>query len=178
MWKRAAGLCVGIEERGRDLRRRVMIGWLEREDAAPVRAFSGALRPWIPRREIGEEPICLRVTVTARGGLGARQGAPPIVIGDIRERRVATRHAPCENQRRTSGDHPHEFREHGRFDQAASAGTRRALEPRRVGWIGSTIVNAVPTPGVLSQLMVPPWASTIDLAIARPSPDPFVEAER
>jgi len=67
---------------------------------------------------------------------------------------------------------------HSRFHSTSRAPRGRGDAPRMVSKRGSVKKKQVPSPGVLSTPMRPPWASIKCLAIARPRPDPSSARDR
>ena len=54
----------------------------------------------------------------------------------------------------------------------------RLWAERRRTTVGISMVNVVPTPILLSQRILPSWASTMPFTMASPKPVPTAEAER
>src|SRR5690349_13637409 len=126
-----------------------MVRWLEGDHATPVRALERALAAWVLGGEIGEEPVRVPIPMLVGRDLRFGESVSPVLPCRAAEGAASdtARHGEEGGRHRHT---PNDCREHDARSQAASAGTRRASDVRRLARIGITMLNVVPTPGVLS----------------------------
>ena len=170
---------VRVERRDRGRDRRARVRRIEGEERAPVCGLERLGCPGVRRREIGERAV-------RRGEFSDER----LVARRLQRRRPrASRrrlgeHGPAHARRiRQPPPRTGRARASMRSSRGPLASNRldrygALRDARRTARAGSVIVNVVPTPGVLSHVIVPPCASTICFAMASPKPVPAAPAAR
>src|SRR5581483_7047096 len=166
-----------VEGRQRVLRTGIQIRRVEIQHRAPIQTL-GALRgPRVTARERGQQRIRRREVSRGRQRLGRHARGWPLARGIRRAVPVSSGTTSKKKGRESYSTHYERARDSTPSGSSVAMGLTRCRRAASGNAIGNSITKVVPTPGVLSTLIVPLCASTMPLAMARPSPVPSESAE-